>query len=60
MISHRIQKMDSDGNFVTKCGSQGEGDDQFKSPYCVAVDLTRNVYVDDYSHDRNQVYAATE
>ncbi len=29
--NHRIQKFDSNGNFITKWGSYGTGDGQFRS-----------------------------
>jgi DNA-binding beta-propeller fold protein YncE len=43
--SDRIQKFDSNGNFLAKWGSFGTGDGQFHSPYGVAVDSSGNVYV---------------
>jgi DNA-binding beta-propeller fold protein YncE len=30
--NHRIQKFDSDGNFITKSGTEGSGDVQFQNP----------------------------
>ena len=42
--NHRIQKFDTDGNFITKWGS-GEG--QFSQPFGIAIDSSNNVYVDD-------------
>ena len=34
----RIQKFDSNGNFITKWGSKGTGDGEFKTPIGIAVD----------------------
>jgi hypothetical protein len=49
--NHRIQKFDSDGTFLTKWGSSGAGDGQFRYPKGVAVDSADNVYVADaYNH----------
>ena len=45
MGNFRIQKFDSDGNFITKWGSQGAGDGQFNSTPDLAVDSSDNVYV---------------
>ena len=30
--NHRIQKFDSNGNFITKWGSEGTGNGEFKKP----------------------------
>jgi sugar lactone lactonase YvrE len=43
----RIQKFDSEGNFLTKWGSQGSGDGQFIRPMDLTVDQDGNVYVID-------------
>lgn len=49
--NYRIQKFDSEGNFLTKWGSFGKANGQFRRPYDVAVDLFGNVYVaDTYNH----------
>ncbi|MDH3677079.1 MAG: 6-bladed beta-propeller, partial [Nitrosopumilus sp.] len=49
--NHRIQKFDSDGNFITKWGEEGTIEGQFLVPYGIAVDSKNNVYVTDV--DRN-------
>lgn len=46
--NNRIQKFDSNGNFITKWGSDGTGDGQFKWTIGVAVDSEDNVYVTDW------------
>ncbi len=45
--NNRIQKFDSDGNFITKWGSVGTGDGEFYLPWCIAVDSSGYVYVAD-------------
>ncbi len=45
--NHRIQKFDSNLEFLAKWGGEGKGDGQFTSPYGVAVDRQGNVYVGD-------------
>ena len=49
-FNDRIQKFDSNGNFVTKWGSQGSGEGQFSIPFGIAIDSSDNVYVDDLTH----------
>ena len=41
----RIQKFDSNGEFLTAWGSKGPGNGQLASPHDVAVDSEGNVYV---------------
>jgi len=45
LLNHRVQKFDSNGNFITMWGSYGSGHGQFIGPFDVAVDTSRNVYV---------------
>ena len=47
---HRIQKFDSNGNFVMKFGVYGTSDGQLNYPYGVAVDSSGFIYVSDYSN----------
>ena len=54
--NNRIQKFDSNGNFITKWGSEGAGDGQFKSPLGIAIDSSGNVYVADHDNHRIQKF----
>jgi tripartite motif-containing protein 71 len=52
----RVQKFDSNGNFITKWGSYGRGDGEFVDPEHLAVDSEGRVYVSDRSNDNIQVF----
>jgi len=52
----RVQKFDSNGNFITKWGSYGKGDGQFVDPEHLAIDSEGNVYVSDRSSNNIQVF----
>ncbi len=56
-FNDRIQKFDSNGNFITKWGSQGSGEGQFSIPFGIAIDSSDNVYVDDHT-DRVQKFTS--
>ncbi len=56
MFSQRIQKLDSDGNFVTKWGSKGSGDRQFLYADDVVVDPYGYVYISDRHNNRIQKF----
>jgi tripartite motif-containing protein 71 len=55
--NNRIQKFDSNGNSMTKWGTQGSGDGQFEEPTGIALDSSGNVYVADRGNSRIQVFA---
>jgi tripartite motif-containing protein 71 len=55
--NHRVQKFDSEGNFITKWGSKGTGDGEFVNPNGIAMDSSGNVYVADAGNNRIQVFA---
>jgi DNA-binding beta-propeller fold protein YncE len=48
----RIQKFDSNGNFITKWGSEGIGEGEFSDFSCITVDSQDNVYVTDDGNGR--------
>jgi tripartite motif-containing protein 71 len=54
--NNRVQKFDSNGNFITKWGSEGSKDGQFLNPQGIAVDSHGNVYVTDVSNNRVQKF----
>ncbi|HXS61113.1 MAG TPA: TIR domain-containing protein [Candidatus Sulfopaludibacter sp.] len=54
--NHRIQKFDSNGNFIAKWGSKGEEDRQFKDPKYLTVDSSGLIYVGDTSNKRIQKF----
>ncbi len=54
--NHRIQKFDSDGNFIAAWGSQGAGDGQFYFPVGIALDRAGNIYVVDTGNSRVQKF----
>jgi DNA-binding beta-propeller fold protein YncE len=52
----RIQKFDSQGNFVSSWGSEGEGDGQFKEEHGINFDSLGNMYVADSYNSRIQKF----
>jgi DNA-binding beta-propeller fold protein YncE len=52
----RVQKFDTNGNFITKWGSYGSGDGQFIDPEHLTVDSEGNVYVSDRKNNNIQVF----
>lgn len=53
----RVQKFDTNGNFITKWGSYGKGEGQFIDPEHLAVDSQGKVYVSDARNNNIQVFA---
>jgi hypothetical protein len=54
--SPRVQKFDTNGNFITKWGSYGTGNGQFKDPEHLAIDSEGYVYVSDARNNNIQVF----
>jgi tripartite motif-containing protein 71 len=52
----RVQKFDTNGNFITKWGSYGSGDGQFIDPEQLAVDSEGFIYVSDRENNNIQVF----
>jgi DNA-binding beta-propeller fold protein YncE len=52
----RVQKFDTNGNFITKWGSYGTDDGQFIDPEHLAVDSEGFVYVSDRARNDIQVF----
>ena len=43
--NNRVQKFDSDGNFITKWGSHGTGPGEFENPVAIDIDSLNRIYV---------------
>jgi DNA-binding beta-propeller fold protein YncE len=54
--NHRIQKFDSNGNFIKSWGSKGTGDGQFNAPVSVVVDSKGNIIVNERGNARVQKF----
>ena len=54
----RVQKFDSEGNYLGQWGSLGSGHGQFNLPWGAATDTSGNVYVADWRNDRIQKFTA--
>ena len=54
--NHRIQRFDSEGNFLGAWGEEGDGDGEFRSPEGVAVGPDGSVYVVDTGNHRVQLF----
>ena len=52
---HSIKVFNTDGTFLYKFGSKGEGDGQFSKPRCLAIDKAGHLMVCEYANDRVQV-----
>jgi DNA-binding beta-propeller fold protein YncE len=55
--NHRIQKFDSEGNFILMWGRQGDQTGEFNFPYGIATDSGGNVYVSDMNNNRIQKFS---
>lgn len=55
---HRVQKFDTNGNYLSQWGSEGTGDGQFSLPMSIAVDSTNNVYVLDATQKNVQKFTS--
>jgi len=56
---YRIEKFDSNGNFLTKWGSSGSGVGQFNGASYIAVDNNGAVYVSDTGNKRIQTFGSS-
>ncbi len=57
--NRRIQKFDSNGNYLTQWGTQGVGEGQFIEPFDIAVDQQNHVYVSDVGSNTVQKFDET-
>lgn len=58
-FNYRVQKFDSDGNFLLKFGSKGSGNGQFNMPWDVCIDNENNLYISDLLNNRIQVFSSS-
>ena len=56
--NHRIQKFDSEGNFLLKWGKQGNGEGEFNFPYGIAINSKGDVFVSDMNNNRIQKFSS--
>lgn len=56
--NHRVQKFDSNGNYIKQWGTQGNAERQFNAPQGIAVDSAGNVYVADTLNARIQKFTS--
>jgi len=54
--NNRIQKFDSNGNFITKWGSHGSENGQFYYPTVISLDSTGNFFISDSYNSRIQKF----
>ncbi len=54
--NNRVQKFDSNGNFLLEWGSVGTGDGQFSFPITIGIDSNDNIYVGDQNGYRVQKF----
>lgn len=50
--NHRIQKFDSEGNFLTSFGRHGQGPGEFQYPQSIDIDNEGNMYVSDSGNQK--------
>jgi len=58
--NNRVQKFDTNGNYISQWGTAGTGNGQFNGPNWVAVDNTGSIYVSDNGNDRIQKFDSNE
>ncbi|MES2005602.1 MAG: 6-bladed beta-propeller [Bacteroidota bacterium] len=56
--NHRVQKFDSNGNFITMWGKSGTGPGEFNYPYGIAIDSKGDVFVSDMNNNRIQKFSS--
>lgn len=54
-LKTNLQVFNTEGEFLLKFGSNGEGNGQFNAPTGVAVDVNGNIIVADWGNSRIQV-----
>lgn len=51
----RVQKFDSNGNYLSQFGSPGTGDGQFSAPIGITIDASSNIFVTDIDPENGSV-----
>jgi len=54
--NHRIQKLSTSGNFISKFGVYGTGEGQLNYPRGICIDPEGKIFVADYSNNRIQIF----
>jgi DNA-binding beta-propeller fold protein YncE len=54
--NHRIQKFDSNGNYLSQFGQRGSSYGDFEGPRGIAIDAAGNIYVVDAGNYRIQIF----
>jgi len=57
--NYRVQKFNSSGVFITKWGTQGNGNGEFQAPVSAVIDSAGFVYVSDFYLNRIQKFRKT-
>jgi len=56
--NNRVQKFESDGEFITMWGGLGSGDGEFTWPLEIEADSSDNIYIADHSNNRIQKFTS--
>jgi DNA-binding beta-propeller fold protein YncE len=57
--NHRIQIFSSDGRFISKFGSKGDGEGQLNDPHGLALTPDGSICVADFRNNRVQIIPIT-
>jgi DNA-binding beta-propeller fold protein YncE len=57
-LNDRVQRLSSDGEFISSFGSPGSGPGEFRYAWGIAIDSSDDVWVADWRNDRVQHFAS--